>query len=175
MTRDELFDVLRPIVLLVTGVPECILENPNAPAPTGEYASINPQVNVGQRGQANVNRTARPNNRQNVEIRRQVACTAWVNFYRGDTRTRAELLHECHKRPDVTASLFRARVGWRGADAVNDLTALQSANYESRSQIAINLWYVVSTSTEINSIEIVDVVVQNERADTILTIEIPVT
>jgi hypothetical protein len=153
MTNDQLFTILRPIILSVTGVPECILSNPNAPSPTGEYAAVQPQQTIAERGQATIVRTAKPGALMDVEVRAKIACTAWVNFYRGDARTRAARLKQCNKRPDISAALFAANLGWVGTSAVNNLTALQSERFESRAQIAINLWYETSDPVEINTIE----------------------
>ncbi len=54
MTSLELFKLLRPIILTVTGVPECIMADPNAQAPTGPYASVRVRQAIHERGQANV-------------------------------------------------------------------------------------------------------------------------
>lgn len=54
MTDKEIFLILRPHILRVTGVPECILADPNAQAPTGEYASVRPRQGISERGQANI-------------------------------------------------------------------------------------------------------------------------
>lgn len=173
MTSDEIFDILRPIVILVTGVPECILANPNAESPLGEYASINPIVSVGNRGQPNVVRTtsALPESVDN-SIRRQMTCTAWVNFYRGDTRYRASLLKGCNKRSDISTTLFLAKLGWNGEGPVNNLTALQSDNYESRAQIQINLWFDQTDLITINSIEKASIVVEYEDGTVVATADI---
>ena len=58
MTNEELFKKLRPIVMLATGVPECILADQagpgSMPAPKGAYATITPRQSVSERGQANI-------------------------------------------------------------------------------------------------------------------------
>lgn len=167
MTNEEIFDVLREIVLTVTGVPECILANPNAPGPAGEYAAIQPQQTISERGQATINRIVKPGALMDVEIRAKIACTAWVNFYRGDTRTTAAKLKQCNKRPDISALLFEKNLGWVGTGPVNNLTALQSENYESRAQISINLWYETSDITEINTIERINGTVEYEDGATV--------
>ncbi|MCK5126781.1 MAG: hypothetical protein KAR42_11045 [candidate division Zixibacteria bacterium] len=173
MTNDQLFDILRPIIIAVTGVPECILANPNNPSPTGEYCSIQPTQAVGKRGQPNqVRKTGAPVDSVDVSIRRQIACTANVNFYKGDARHRASLLEGCNKRPDISEILYRAKLGWRSVGPINNLTALHSDNYESRSQININLWYELTDEININSIESSSVEVQYEDGTTIVTVDI---
>lgn len=177
MTNEQIFDILRPIVMAVTGVPECILETTGsaspAPSPTGEYAAIRPQQSITQRGQANIIR--KPGiapATQSVDIRAQVFCKVWINFYRGDAMSRAQRLMQCHKRPDVSATLFRAKLGWMGADAANNLTELQFETTESRAQIAINLAYETIDPVVINSIEQVPVIIEYENGDTITTIDV---
>lgn len=172
MTRDQIFDVLRPIIMSVTGVPECILENPNREAPSGEYAAVNPKMSPKQKGQAIIDRVAKPGMLQGVNVRRQVETSVAVNFYRGDSRSRAELLIECHKLPNIADSLFRARIGWGGIGPINDLTSLQSENFESRAHVQIELLHEIAIETDINSIESVEVRVQNEQGTVIEAIEV---
>lgn len=177
MTNDELFDILYPIVL-ATGVPVCIKANEKradgsqVPAPDGEYAAIQAQQTIAQRGQANIVRVGKPGALMDVEVRAKIACTAWVNFYRGDSRTRASRLHQINKRPDISALLFKNNLGWSGTSAINNLTALQSENFESRAQIAINLWYETSDPIEINTIERIAGSVEYEDGTTVATWEI---
>jgi hypothetical protein len=173
VTNDELFDILRPIIITVTGVPECILANPNNPSPAGEYASVQPMQAIASRGQPNqVRSTSAVIDSVDIEIRRQVQCTVNVNFYRGDTRYRASLLDGCNKRPDISADLYSNKLGWRSIGPINNLTALQSDNYESRSQVNINLWYEQTDELIINSIESATVEVQYEDGTTIATEDI---
>ena len=162
MTNDRLFDVLRQIIIAVTGVPECILADPNNPAPDGEYCSVQPQQSLKQRGQANINRTAGVL-QQSVEIKAQIECRASVNFYRGDSRTRAARLFQCNKRPDVSALLLSNKLGWAGTGAINNLTALQANNWESRSQIDLVLLYETNDVITINSIESAELTVSDMK------------
>lgn len=179
MTNLQLFQILRQIVLSVTDVEECILADQNKPGPRkgskypkGEYAVIQPQQSISERGQANIIRTAKPGALMDNEVKAQIACTAWVNFYRGDTRTNATKLKQCNKRSDISTLLFKNNLGWSGTSAVQNLTALQSENYESRAQIAINLWYETSDIIEINSIERISGSTEYADGTTVLTWEI---
>lgn len=169
VTNLELFQILREIIITVTGVPECILVNQNKKGPRGEYATIQPQQSIAERGQANIVRVPKPGALMDTEVRAKIACTAWVNFYRGDTRTQATKLKQCNKRPDISALLFKNNLGWVGTSVVQNLTALQSENYESRSQIAINLWYETSDTVEINTIERINGSVEYEDGTTVST------
>jgi hypothetical protein len=166
MTNDELFDIMRPIILTVTGVPEVILANPNAPAPSGPYAAVQPQQVITEQGQANVRRSNVTGQESiTVDVRAQIMCECSINFYRGDTRTMAGKLKQSNKRPDVSATLFKNKLGWNRTGPVNNLTALQSNNFESRAQITIFLMYETTDPVVINSIEQVAWEVQNEKAE----------
>ena len=149
MNREQLFDILRPIIITVTGVPECILADPNAPAPGGEYASVEPLLSIRQRGQANIIRTNTapvsspigPVNDLNVDVRAQIIANCSINFYRGDARFRASRLLQAN----------------------NDLTAIQSNRQEQRSQITIRLMYETTDPVIINAIYSAQIIVQNEK------------
>lgn len=178
MTREQLFDVVRQIILTVTGVPECILADPNAPSPRGEYASVEPMLSLNQRGQANtirkdtapVSSPIGPVNNVDVDTRAQVIANCSVNFYRGDARYRAGRLFQCNKRPDISTLLFKNKIGWNGTDQVNDLTALQSKRHEQRSQITLRLMYELTDPVEINAIYSAQIIVENEKGDELLNV-----
>lgn len=172
MTNEQLFAILRPIIMRVTGVPECILADQNAKSPNGEYASIRPRQTISERGQAHLVPTNRPGGLVEVDVRAQIIATATVNFYRGDAMARVERLKECNKRPDVSIDLFKASVRWLGTSAANNLTALQSVNWEQRAQISIRLGYEVSSLSEVNNILSASIIVENEKAQVLTRIEI---
>ena len=173
MTNSEIFAVLRPIIMRVTGVPECILADPNAPAPNGAYCSVRPRQGIRERGQANVYNRNVPGNFVRTEVRAQIIATCDINFYRGNAQEYAEKLMQCNKRPDVSMDLFKAKLGWGGTDAINNLTALQSANYEQRAQITVRLMYETSDIVDINNILSASVAVSDENANILQTVVIP--
>lgn len=178
MTNQELFAKLRPIVMLATGVPECLLADQigpgSMPAPQGAYATITPRHSVSERGQANIVSRNRPGELVEVDVRAQIMCSASVNFYRGEALMYAERLKQANKRPDVSMMLFRAKIGWNSTDAVNNLTSLQSANFEQRAQITIRLMYETSSLPVINNILSATVALQNEKAQVIQTFTVEV-
>lgn len=178
MTNEELFAILRPIVMLATGVPECILADQagpgSMPAPKGPYATITPRQSVTERGQANIVTRDAPDNQVEVDVRAQIMCAASVNFYRGEALMYAERLKQANKRPDVSVMLFKAKVGWNGADGVNNLTSLQSANFEQRAQITLRLMYETSSLPVVNNILSASVALENERAEVIETFTVSV-
>lgn len=175
MTSLEIFAVLRPIIMTVTGVPECILADPNAQAPTGPYASVRVRQAIRERGQANITITDLPVTREvRYNIRAQIICDVSVDFYRGTAMEYAEKLKECHKRPDVPWLLYRKQLGWGGTDAVNNLTALQSGNMEQRAQITIRLYYEAIDIVDVNRIERVSATIENEKAETIESVDVTI-
>jgi hypothetical protein len=178
MTNEELFAKLRPIVMLATGVPECILADQagpgSMPAPNGAYATITPRQSVSERGQANIVTRDVPGDQVEVDVRAQIMCACSVNFYRGQALMFAERLKQANKRPDVSVMLFKAKIGWNGADAVNNLTSLQSANFEQRAQITIRLMYETSSLPVVNNILSASVALENERAEVLETFAVSV-
>lgn len=178
MTNEELFKKLRPIVMLATGVPECILADQIGPgtmgAPQGAYATITPRQSVSERGQANIIARDVPGDQVEVDVRAQIMCSASVNFYRGEALMYAERLKQANKRPDISIMLFKAKIGWNSTDAVNNLTSLQSANFEQRAQITIRLMYETSSLPVINNILSATVVLENEKAQVLETFSVEV-
>ena len=172
MTDAQIFTLMRQIVMTVTGVPECILADQNQPAPVGEYATIKPKQSIVERGQANIYRrntaagvTSPIGQVFDVEedIRAQVMAECSINFYRAGGNDRAQLLKQSNKRSDIQALLFRNKVGWNRADPVSDLTALQSNNWEQRSQISIYLMYETNNEITINGIYQATLAIQDEQ------------
>ena len=170
MNRLEIFNILRPIVSTLTGVSNVILadqvraDGTGIPSPAGEYITIEPKQSIAQRGQANIYRTTSLSPRAiDVEPRAQIIVEASVNVFRGvDALSRVERLIECHKRPDVWATLFKAKLGWQRTSAPNNLTRLQSGNPEQRAQIYIYLLYETRDPVTINHIEAATYEVQYE-------------
>lgn len=178
MTNQELFAKLRPIVMLATGVPECLLADQigpgSMPAPQGAYATITPRQAISERGQANIVSRDAPGNQVEVDVRAQIMCSASINFYRGEALMYAERLKQANKRPDISMMLFKAKIGWNSTDAVNNLTSLQSANFEQRAQITIRLMYETSSLPVINNILSATVALENEKAQVIQTFTVEV-
>lgn len=179
MTNKELFEKLRPIVMLATGVPECILADQIGPgtmgAPQGAYATITPRQYVGERGQANITSRDIPSDLVEFDVRAQIMCSASINFYRGEALMYAERLKQANKRPDISIMLFKAKIGWNSTDGVNNLTSLQSANFEQRAQITIRLMYEAISISEINNILSVEVSLENEKAQVLETFTVEAT
>lgn len=152
MTNNEIFAALRPHILNVTGVSECILADPNGPSPDGAYASVRPRQSIRERGQANIIMTDGLSDTIVYEIRAQIVASCEINFFRGEAMQYAEMLKECHKRPDVCWPLWQAGIGWGGTEPVNNLTALQASNFEQRAQIIVKLLYEAVNTVTVNNI-----------------------
>lgn len=177
MTDEEIFQIMRVVVETVTGLPnnQVILADQNGAAGKikGPYASIRPRQSIRERGQANIYMKDAPDDRVSDEVRAQVICTCSIQFYRGAAMQYAELLKQANKRFDVSMHLFKNKIGWNGTDAVNNLTALQSANQEQRAQINVRLMYEVRNISEVNNILSAGVIIENEKAEVLETIEVP--
>ena len=152
MTNNDIFAALRPHILNVTGVSECILADTNGPSPDGAYASVRPRQSIRERGQANIIMTDGANDTIVYEIRAQIIASCEINFFRGEAMQYAEMLKECHKRPDVCWPLWQAGIGWGGTEPVNNLTALQASNFEQRAQIIVKLLYEAVNTVTVNNI-----------------------
>lgn len=152
MTNNDIFAALRPHILNVTGVSECILADPNGPSPDGAYASVRPRQSIRERGQANIIMTDGANDTIVYEIRAQIVASCEINFFRGEAMQYAEMLKECHKRPDVCWPLWQKGIGWGGTEPVNNLTALQASNFEQRAQIIVKLLYEAVNTVTVNNI-----------------------
>lgn len=146
MTREELFQILRPIVVNVTGVAQVILANQSTKAPSGEYCTIEPFSNLTQLGRGNVKRNEVTSQDDDLNFEDlsetltvSIEATVSVNFYRGNAQDYAHKLMFCDQRSAVSDYLFEKGVGWMGTDAVNNLTVLNSGQYEQRSQINIRV------------------------------------
>ena len=66
--------------------------------------------------------------------------------------------------------LFKSGIGWGGTDAVNNLTALQAANWEPRAQVTVRVLYETTDVSTINAILTASIIVENEAGDVLETI-----
>lgn len=176
MNRVEIFNIIRPIVTSVTGISNVILADQvsssgsGLPSPSGEYAVIEPKQSINQRGQANIYRNTSVTPQSiDVEVRAQIIVEVSVNVFRGvDAVSRVERLLQCNKRPDVSATLFKNKLGWQRTSAPNNLTRLQSGNPEQRAQIYLYLMYETRDPVVINNIESASYSVEYETSGEIV-------
>jgi len=172
MTRAELFEKLRPIIELITGYDGAVIPaDPNAPAPSGAYCSVEPMQSVRTIGQIVVDANGQ-NRDVDTEVRSQKVATVSINFYRGDAQSAANTLDRCNFRPDVSMALFRENIGWLGMGPVQNLNSLVSGNVESRAQTTVQISYQHVQQSTVNAIESVGLEVQNEDGETIYEYDI---
>lgn len=154
MNRDELFDKLRPIVMMATGIPECILADPNADSPNGVYASLEPEANVTERGQALIKRISPEWGITETVVMSQLINQVEINFYGTNALSYAKKLKNANRRPSVSAAMFDAGLGWNKVSNVSNLTALQANQREQRALVSLYVRYVeFETPERGNSIE----------------------
>jgi len=176
MTNDDLYRLLRPAVMTVSGVPMVIMAAQNAPAPTGSYASIHVRTDIGERGMAaqskrllDDNETFEHTNTSHQEV------TCVVEFYRAGAKEYAANLLQMDKRQDVTWTLFKAGINIMRTGRALDLTALQSDQFEERAHVDIYLRMDVSQKYDINRILEASVTAQNESGDDLQSVTTTVT
>jgi hypothetical protein len=172
MTREELFQILRPIVVNVTGVAQVILANQSTKAPTGEYCTIEPFSNLTQLGRGHLKRENIPavdgdSNFEDLGETLTVSMEAVmsVNFYRGNAQDYAQKLMFCDQRSAVSEYLFENVVGWMGCDPVNNLTMLNSGQYEQRSQMNIRVRFKQEQTDSIQAIYEASWIAEDENAN----------
>lgn len=170
MTRQELFAILRPYVMSVTGVDECILADPNATAPEGNYCSIEPFstiVEVGTGGQSQTEVDALDGNTDykdiEVTVKTCLNVTTSINFYRGDARDQANKIRQMDKLPSFSDVLLVNGIGWLSTGVANNLTTLNQGQQEPRFQIDIELLLEETMSETVQAIYTVGVEVYDEN------------
>lgn len=162
MTNEEIFNIISPIVKAVTGVPNCILANPNYDAPKGPYCSIQPTQSIRKWGKGR--RVYKCEGDVLTEdVRAQIIAECSINFYRKDALEFPKLLLDANCRSDVMSALILNKLGWSHTSDIRNLTALQAHRKESRSQISIYLTYETSNPHVINYIERVRLTVGNQE------------
>ena len=179
MTDDEIFDVMQAVVVAVTGIAinNVIPADDNHVAPSGAYASIKIGASRGQRGQANIIKSNAALVSSPIgdvrdvdhDVRAQLTVDVALNFYRDGALENASMMYQANKIPSISAQLFTAGIGWKGAGAINNLTALQSKEMEERALITITLLYERSQTTTTNAIYSVQVIAEDANGDTIQT------
>lgn len=176
MTREELFDILRPIIVSKTGVPECILADPDAPAPSGEYASVEPfsgitEIGTGGQTQREIDAVDGNPDFKDLEItvnsNQEVQVS--VNFYRGNARDYAPKLKQSDKFPSTHETMLINGLGWMRTGPINNLTTLNQGRQEPRAQVDIFIRRVEKATETVQQIYSASWEGENEDGDTIST------
>ncbi|AUR93275.1 tail-completion protein [Vibrio phage 1.186.O._10N.286.49.E3] len=178
MTREELFDILRPIIVSKTGVPECILADPNAPAPSGEYASLEPfsnivEIGTGGQTQKEIDAVDGDPDFKDLEItiKSSQEVQVSINFYRGGARDFANKVLQLDKHPSTHETMLVNGLGWMRTGSVNNLTALNQGNYEPRAQVDVFLRRMETATDIVQQIYAVDIEGENEYGDEVSKID----
>lgn len=165
MNDEQLFQILRPHVIAVSGCSEVILAAQNKNAPKGSYGSIQVRYRETEYGQGIINYRDVPDDKVEIDVRPQLEITCVVEFFRAGAKKFAENLKQMNRREDVAWGLFANKMSIRNMENVMDLTALQSSNYEERSRIEFVLLMEGSSKIVVNNIKQVWVSAQNEDGD----------
>lgn len=141
MTDLEIFQKVRPLIMMATGVPECILADPNIDAPSGAYASVRVSGSMDEHGQPITRKTNAANSQVTYDVRAQIIAEVVIDFYRGEALHFARRLRGAYRRPKVSAYMFQNNFGWNRLGAVNNLSTLQSAGVEQRANVSLFIRY----------------------------------
>lgn len=172
MTNLEIYKIVREIVLQVTGVPNVIRSNPNAPSPDGEYCAISVTQTTRQRSEPAVRMKNTPQAGGYIGVRHELVANCEtdvsINFYRGNAHEYARKMFGANKLPSISELLYRKEVRWLKSSAVNNLNALQSENWESRAQLSVTMMYKEISFEDTNAIYKVPIQIQDENGDVIV-------
>jgi len=185
MTNNELFAIVRQIVMIVTGLDDdhVVIRDPNIGSPGGEYCAIavdGPSRRFAKGGYklANIGPVQSPiGDVYDVgqQVRQTVLRDVSINFYRGNANDHAVKILGAKQRFDVHNILLANGIGWISAGPVNDLTALQSNRHETRAEVSATFATLETQDVVSNAIYTVPADVQNESGVSIAsqTIESP--
>lgn len=165
------------LVKLITGLPDgaVIVGNQGAPSPVGTCAAVK-ILGDQARGQANKSmRNSAPVNVPGLgtvvnfidSTKAQKIVEIEIAFYRGQAVAYAGSLFEANKREVVSAYLWAKRLGWQRVGPVNNLTALEQANFEQRAEVKLYLYVEDTVVDTINKIYRVAYNVKSEAMGTL--------
>lgn len=179
MTNDDLFSIVRQIVILATGLGDgkVVIRDGNTGSPPGEYCAI--EINGPSRRYAkggsvftNVGPVMSPIGNVydvNQEVRQSIIRDVSLNFYRGNANDHAVKILGAKQRIDVHTLLLTKGVGWISTGPVNDLTALQSNQYEQRAEVTVSMATLETQNVVTNAIYQVPISAETEDGTEILT------
>lgn len=173
MTDAELFQLLRPLVMTVTGCPQIILAAQNSQAPKGEYGSIQIRYQNDERGHGIIHSRNVPGDQIEFNVKPQRIMTCVAEFYRGNAKLYAERMQAMQRRDDVIWPLYKSGISLVDVRAVSDLTALQSSNWEQRARVEFVLWLQGESKYIENQIKGAYIIADNEKGKTLQMDAIP--
>lgn len=168
MTEQELFQKVRSIVMLASGVSECILADQNRTAPTACYAAIRATSGAETIGAPERCYLSAPDRKVEQQIKKLYRVTFDVNFYRKGALDAARRLSSASFRSDVFSHCIREKIELVDIGAVSNLSSLVSASIEERANMKIVVTFKHTEAVIINNIERVPLLVQDEKARTII-------
>ena len=164
MTSEEVFTVLRDVILSVTGVEECIQANPNGQAPAGGYASVLVSDHVIPQSRGSVyQKVDEAAGIMEYQTKFPAVRQVTVNFWRGKAVDRAAKLTRIHYLPAVADRLFAAGIGIADVSAVQNLTALQSNQMEQRAAVTMSVVTMEEVSETVGIIKHLNGIVVDEK------------
>lgn len=173
--QDALSATVCRMVMAATGLAEdkIIIGDPDAGSPAGSYCAVrlqNPEV-FGQAMKSARNAAAIDNPALMDYLDKtatQLTLSFSVNFYRNNAMAYATSMLECHRRIPVQALMRAGGLAWSRASPVNNLTGLQSASMEERSQLNIYLYAEDVVEDRVQRIYQVEYAVSDESERTLI-------
>jgi len=156
MTIDELQTLMRDTVNSLITIPDVINHHPNAPRPSGEFASIHvgPLIKIGT-----IDRKIATNG-DDLDFKTVKLYEAMIsfNFFRGDAIGNAAIVAGSLYDQHVTDRFILSGVGLTRISDVRELSEVFDASHEERSQfdafVQFELTSAIETITGIDTINI---------------------
>lgn len=147
MTPNDVVDLLRTTISLLTPVAESIFEWPNAPRPAGHYATvgINNMLQVGFGEFKDADAIDGDLDRSFDTL---FDINVGVNFFRPDATYSAALLSGGLVTPQVTDLWNAQGVGLVTRSNIRDLTQIVNSSFEDRAQLDITMQALISPLDE---------------------------
>ncbi len=164
MTSEEVFSILREVILSVTGVEECIQANPNGQAPKGEYASVMVSDQVVPQSRGSVyQKVDEEAGTMEYKTKYPAVRQVTVNFWRGKAIDRATKLTRIHYLPAISDHFLAAGIGISEVSSVQNLTALQSNQMEERAAVTMSVVTMEEVSETVGIIKRLNGIVVDEK------------
>lgn len=176
MIDQSAFEVaICEMIMVATGLDaeHVIVADPGDNSPAGSYGAVrlqNPEV-FGQAMKSQREVPSQDNGALMDIVDRtatQLVLAFSVNFYRDNAMAYATSLLEMHRRYPVQSLMRAAGMGWQRAAPVNNLTGLQSANMEERSQVTLFFYAEDIVEDRVNRVYQVEYAVSDESERTLI-------
>lgn len=135
------------MVNLLVVVDNVIKYYPDAPKPTGTFATVNVS-DITRTTMSDVKLSPSGEDVSQKVIMQSEALVS-INFYRGDARQFASIIEGSMPRQSVIDLFNTNKIGFSRMSPVRDLTELESVEYEERSQIDLFILFELTNPEEI--------------------------